>query len=88
MKSYVVALSDLLATANVSYAGSVPDAEAAGNCAETLRHVPHGEAHASKLPEAPKNIILETTVDLRKYAVVILTQTVRTKPCRSATRPR
>jgi uncharacterized membrane protein len=28
MKSYAVAVSDLLATANVSNAGSVPDAEA------------------------------------------------------------
>ena len=27
----------------------------------------------------PKNIILETAADLRRYAVVILTQTVRTK---------
>jgi uncharacterized membrane protein len=29
--------------------------------------------------EAPKNIILETAADLKKYAVVIFAQTVQTK---------
>src|SRR4029434_10397978 len=51
----------------------------AGNYAQTLRHVPRGEAHASKLSGIAKNIILETTADFKKYAAVIFAQTVQTR---------
>ena len=37
--------------------------------------------------EAPKNVMLETIADLRKYAPLILPRRCRTRRCRSATRP-
>lgn len=62
-----------------SYAGSVSDTEALGiarkHCVMCHTAKP---AHQS-FQEAPKNIILETAADLRKYAAVIFAQTVQTK---------
>jgi len=79
MTSNAVAASFLLATANFSYAGSVSDTEA---LAIMRKHC--AMCHAAKpthqsFRESPKNIILETAADLKKYAAVILAQTVQTK---------
>ena len=78
MTSNAVAASFLLATANFSYGGSVSDTEA---LAIMRKHC--AVCHAAKpthqsFRESPKNIILETTADLKKYAV-IFAQTVQTR---------
>jgi len=79
MKSRAVAVSLLLATANVSNAGSVSDTEALEIARKHCVMCHTAKPTHQSFREAPKNIILETAADLRKYAVVILTQTVRTK---------
>jgi uncharacterized membrane protein len=79
MTSNAMAASFLLATANFSYAGSVSDTEA---LAIMRKHC--AMCHAAKpthqsFRESPKNIILETTADFKKYAAVIFAQTVQTR---------
>jgi uncharacterized membrane protein len=69
---------NVLAT-KISYAGSVSDTEA---LAIMRKHC--AMCHATKpthqsFREPPKNIILETTADFKKYAAVIFAQTVQTR---------
>jgi uncharacterized membrane protein len=79
MKSHAVAVSVFLATANYACAGSVSDMEALRivhkHCVTCHTANPTHESFR----EAPKNIILETVTDLKKYAAVIFVQTVQTK---------
>jgi uncharacterized membrane protein len=79
MKPYAVAVSVFLATAGCACAGSVSDTEVLGivrkHCAMCHTASPTHESFR----EAPKNIVLETAADLRKYAGVIFAQTVQTK---------
>ena len=79
MTPHAVAMSMLLATANVAFAGSVSDAEALGIARKHCVMCHTAKPTHQSFREAPKNIILETSADLKKYAGVIFAQTVQTK---------
>lgn len=79
MTPHAVAMSMLLATANVAFAGSVSDTEALGIARKHCVMCHTAKPTHQSFREAPKNIILETSADLKKYAGVIFAQTVQTK---------
>ena len=79
MTSNAMAASFLLATANFSYAGSVSETEALGIARKHCVMCHTAKPTHQSFREAPKNIILETAADLKKYAGVIFAQTVQTK---------
>ena len=79
MTPRAVAMSMLLATANVAFAGSVSDTEALGIARKHCVMCHTAKPTHQSFREAPKNIILETSADLKKYAGVIFAQTVQTK---------
>jgi uncharacterized membrane protein len=83
-----VAVCALLATANFSYAGSVSETEALGIARKHCVMCHTAKPTHQSFREAPKNIILETAADLKKYAGVIFAQTVQPRLCPSATRSR
>ena len=73
-----MAVCALLATANFSYAGSVSETEALGIARKHCVMCHTAKPTHQSFREAPKNIILETAADLKKYGV-IFAQTVQTK---------
>jgi uncharacterized membrane protein len=79
MTSHAVAVGVLLATASVSYAGSVSDIEALGIARKHCVMCHTAKPTHQSFREAPKNIFLETAADLKRYAAVIFAQTVQTK---------
>jgi uncharacterized membrane protein len=79
MTSRAVAISILLATATCARAGSIPDPEALQIMRKHCVMCHAANPTHESFREAPKNIILETAADLKKYAVVIFAQTVQTK---------
>jgi uncharacterized membrane protein len=79
MISRVVAMGLLLAAANPSYAASVSDTEALGIVRKHCVMCHTASPTHQSFREPPKNIILETADDLKKYAAVIFAQTVQTK---------
>jgi uncharacterized membrane protein len=79
MTSRAVAISILLATATCARAGSIPDTEALQIMRKHCVMCHAANPTHESFREAPKNIILETAADLKKYAVVIFAQTVQTK---------
>ena len=79
MTPHAVAMSMLLATANVAFAGKVSDTEALGIARKHCVMCHTAKPTHQSFREAPKNIILETSAELKKYADVIFAQTVQTK---------
>ena len=79
MKPHAVAVSALLATANVSYAGSFSDGEALGIARKHCITCHTAKAQASKLRGSAKKYHPGNGSRPKKYAAVILTQTVPTK---------
>ena len=71
MTPHAVAMSMLLATANVAFAGKVSDTEALGIARKHCVMCHTAKPTHQSFREAPKNIILETSADLKKYAGVI-----------------
>jgi uncharacterized membrane protein len=75
----LAAVVTCLGAAQPAYPGSISDAEALSivrnHCVMCHAVKPTHES----FQEAPKNIILETVGDLKKYAATIYAQTVQTK---------
>ena len=74
-----VAILALLATAFPARGAAITDAEALAivrkHCVMCHAATPSHES----FQEAPKNIMLETIADIKKYAATVYTQTVQTK---------